>query len=137
MHVIETDSVHPLILLAKEDPELYRRRLIDPDGHVGLEPASDVVARFRRHGLEPVEATPLETGPFHPRLMVKWFGNEYAERDEEVAALVARARGTLRSPLRLACTEVWLGTRQKLFGRRGDPARAQFLALACRKTGAP
>ena len=83
--------------------------------------------------LEPVESAPLETGPFHPRLLVKWFGDEFAERDERFAALVERARKTLHSPLQLALTEIRLGARQRLIGRREDPSLAQFLALVCRK----
>ena len=132
-HVIETDSEHPLVRLAKTDPELYRKRLIEPDGHIGLELVPAVLERFRRYGLEPVEAAPMEAGPFHPRLTVKWFGNEYAERDERFARLVEDARRTLASPLRLAAAEVWLGVRQRFLAGRDDPLRAQFLALACRK----
>ena len=132
-HVIETDSRHPLMRLAKADPDLYRRCLIEPDGHVGLELVPAIVDRFRRHGLEPVEAVPMETGPFHPRLTVKWFGNEYAERDERFHRLATQAQRTLGSPLRLALTEIWLGARQRWLSG-GDPAEnAQFLALACRK----
>jgi SAM-dependent methyltransferase len=133
VHVIETDSEHPLIELAKTAPELYRRRLIEPDGHIGLELAPAVVERFRRHGLQPLEAAPMETGPFHPRLTVKWFGNEYAERYERFDQLTARARRTLASPLRLAATEVRLGARQRWLGPSEPAVRAQFLALACRK----
>jgi SAM-dependent methyltransferase len=133
-HVIETDSKHPLVRLAKREPEQYRRRLIEPDGHVGLELVPAVVERFRRHGLVPVEATPLDTGPFHPRLIVKWFGNEYAERDEQFARLVRSAKATLRWSFRLALVEIWLGARQRLLGRWEAPDRAQFLALFCRKS---
>ena len=137
VHVIETDSRHPLIELAKAEPELYRRRLIEPDGHVGLELAPAVVERFRRHGLAPIELAPMETGPFHPRLAVKWFDNEYAERDERFAHLTASARRTLASPLRLAANEVRLGARQRWRGRSEPLAQAQFLALVGRKrTGA-
>jgi hypothetical protein len=132
-HVIETDSEHPLTLLAKAQPELYRRYLIEPDGHVGLELVPAVIERFRRHGLEPIEAIPMETASFHPRLIVKWFRNEYAERNNEVARLVEQASAILASPPRLALTEIRLGVRQRLIGRREDPRRAQFLALACRK----
>jgi SAM-dependent methyltransferase len=49
-HIIETDSRHPSIVDAKEHPDLYRRWLIEQDGHIGLEPASAVIARFERHG---------------------------------------------------------------------------------------
>jgi SAM-dependent methyltransferase len=133
VHVIETDSEHPLVKLAKADPALYRRHLIEPDGHVGLELAPAAIERFRRHGLEPLETAPMETGPFHPRLLLKWFGAGYAERDERFARLAARARRTLASPVRLALTEIWLGARQRLIGRREDARLAQFLALVCRK----
>lgn len=133
VHVIETDSEHPLVQRAKADPELFRRYLIEPDGHVGLELVPRVLDRFRRHGLEPVEVVPMETGPFHPRLAVKWFGGEYAEQNEHFARIVDRARKTLASPLRLAFAEVWLGARQRFIGRRERPELAQFLGLVCRK----
>ncbi|MEZ5366472.1 MAG: hypothetical protein R2748_30075 [Bryobacterales bacterium] len=90
VHVIETDSKHPLVERAKADPALYRRRLIEPDGHIGLELAGAAIARFQAEGFETLEATPLETGPFHPRLIVRRFANEYAAQDEEFAALAAR-----------------------------------------------
>ena len=133
VHVIETDSDHPLIARAKERPDLYERSLIEPDGHVGLELAPKVIERFRRHGLEPVEATPMETGPFHPRLLVKWFGGGYAERGEPFGKLVQQARRTLDSPFRLALAEVRLGARQRWIGRREQAELGQFLALVCRK----
>ena len=135
VHVIETDSKHPLIERAKRHPKSFKRRLIDPDGHVGLELADSAIARFRRHGLEPIEAVPMETGPIHPRLAVKWFANEYAERDEVLRGLADRAQRTLDSPLKLAMTEIWLGSRQRFLGRAQPRELAQFLALVCRKTG--
>lgn len=138
VHVIETDSRHSLVNQAKADRALYHKRLIEPDGHVGLELVPNVLERFRLHGLEPLEASPLEAGPsFHPRLIVKWFDNEYAERDERFSRIVEHARRTLASPLRLALTEVRLGARQRFFSSGDDPEQAQFLALVCRKKGAP
>jgi SAM-dependent methyltransferase len=50
-HVIETDSDHPAVAGAKARPETYRKQFIDQDGHIGLEPAPDVIDRFERHGL--------------------------------------------------------------------------------------
>ncbi|HTK46521.1 MAG TPA: methyltransferase domain-containing protein [Gemmatimonadaceae bacterium] len=51
-HIIETDSTHPTLRAAKARPELYQRWLVEQDGHIGLEPAAEVVARFERHGFE-------------------------------------------------------------------------------------
>ena len=55
IHVIETDSRHPLIERAKADPALYRRRLIEPDAHIGLELADAAIGRFRAERGERVE----------------------------------------------------------------------------------
>ncbi|MDQ6678814.1 MAG: class I SAM-dependent methyltransferase [Acidobacteriota bacterium] len=50
-HIIETDSNHPAIRAAKLQPDLYRKQLLEQDGHIGLEKATAVVERFERHGL--------------------------------------------------------------------------------------
>lgn len=51
-HIIETDSEHATMRAAKSRPELYRKWLIDQDGHIGLELADRVVERFARHGFK-------------------------------------------------------------------------------------
>ncbi|MBI1355959.1 MAG: methyltransferase domain-containing protein [Acidobacteria bacterium] len=133
VHVIEVDGAHPLVELSKQDPELYRRRIIDPDGHVGLDAPRAALDRFCDAGLEYVEATPWENGPIHPRLAVKWFDNEHRDRDPRFAELVRCSRDLLASPARLALAEVALGCWGAWFGPRRGLDEALFLAAVFRK----
>jgi SAM-dependent methyltransferase len=135
LHVIETDSRHPFVELAKQDPALYQRHLIDPDGHVGLELAPDVVARFARHGLRCLDCERMEAAAIHPRLLLKWFDNEYAARHPEIGREVERARRTVASPLRLALAEMRLGFSHRLHARTAPLEKAQFIAAVFEKTG--
>jgi ubiquinone/menaquinone biosynthesis C-methylase UbiE len=136
LHVIETDSKHPFVELAKQNAELYQRHLIDQDGHVGLELAPQVIERFGRHGLRCVCHETMEAGPIHPRLLLKWFDNEYAAMHPEIGRQVAQARRTLASPARLALTEIRLGLHHVLTARRAPLEDALFLAVVFEKRGA-
>jgi SAM-dependent methyltransferase len=133
LHVIETDSSCRLMELAKQSPALYQRHLIEEDGHVGLETATEVVARFERKGFEVEAIHVLADADLHPRLAVKWFANGYRDVSLELANLVSRSEAVLGNPLRLAGQEVRLGLRGL---RAPDPARideALFVAVALRK----
>ncbi len=132
LHVVETDSRHTLIEEAKRRPDLYRRRLIEPDGHVGLELPSAVLERFARAGFELEHCEPMDAGPLHPRLAVKWFDNEYRECSPLLARVVARARAVLASPARLALEEIRLGLEHRGAGRRRPLDDALFLAVVLR-----
>lgn len=129
LHVIETDSRHPLIEEAKRRPELYQQHLIDPDGHVGLELPSAVLQRFARAGFELESCERMDAGPLHPRLTLKWFDNEYRDRSRVLARLVQRARRVMHSPVRLALEEVRLGFEHRAAGRRRPLDDALFLAV--------
>ncbi len=133
VHVVETDSVRPLIERAKRDAEAYRRRLIEPDGHVGLELPHRVVERFTTIGFEALRVEKMDARTLHPRLWVKWFDNEYRTIDPEMDRAVARAESTLESPLRLAAAEVGLGVWHRTLGQ-WLPAldESLFLAVAFR-----
>jgi len=133
LHVIETDSRHAFVELAKRDPVLYQRHLIDPDGHVGLELGWEVIERFARHGLRCLGCEKMEAGPIHPRLLLKWFDNEYATRHPEIGREVQRARRTLQSPLRLALTEMRLGLHHQLNAHNAPLERALFIAAVFEK----
>ena len=117
-HVIEVDGAHPLHELSKRWPETYRRWVIEPDGHLGLDAPQAALARFAVAGLRLEEAIPWENGPLHPRLAVKWFDNEHRRLDPRFDALAARAAAVLASPVRLALAEVALGA----WGRWADRA---------------
>lgn len=54
LHYIEADSTDPLMTWCKKFPDLYKKHVIDTEGHVGMESARDTMLRFRRYGLEPV-----------------------------------------------------------------------------------
>lgn len=134
VNVIETDSDHPLVRFAKQWPDLYQRHFIDPDGHIGLEPASQVIRRFARHGLRSVACWKMEAGPFHPRQWLKHFDNEYREKSPPVAAAVERSRRTIASPARLAATEVALGAVHYTVGQWRYPLdHSQFIAAVFEK----
>lgn len=133
VHVIEVDGEHPLAELAKKSPALYQRRLIEPDGHVGLDEPARAVARFEQAGLRLVEVTPWENGPLHPRLAVKWFDNEYRRTERRLDRLVRRSAAILRSPWRLALNEALLGTYSRWIGPRRGLDRALFLAAVFEK----
>ena len=135
LHVIETDSKHPFVELAKQNPALYQRHLIDQDGHVGLEPAPRVIERFARHGLRCVYHETMEAGPIHPRLLLKWFDNEYAGLHAEIGRQVEQARRTVASPARLALAEIRLGLHHALTARSAPLEAAQFLAVVFEKQG--
>ena len=51
-HIIETDSDHPAVRAAKQRPEAYRKQFIEQHGHIGLEPADQIIERFVRRGFE-------------------------------------------------------------------------------------
>lgn len=133
VHVIETDSSRPLIRTAKQHSKLYQQRILDPDGHVGLEPASQALARFEQNGLEPLAIEKMEAHNLHPRLWVKWFDNEYSHLDRDIGEAVDRAKRTLATPIWLACEEIALG-RQRYTSEQDAPLdEAMFIALALQK----
>ena len=71
----------------------------------------------------------------HPRLLLKWFDNEYAARHPEIGREVERARRTMASPLRLALAEIRLGFGHRLNAHHAPLERAQFIAAVFEKTG--
>ncbi len=133
LHVIETDSEHALIGEAKRHPQLYRRHLIEADGHVGLELPSAVLARFARAGFELQRCERMDCGPLHPRLALKWFDNEYRRASPQFARLAARARAVAGNPIRLALEEIRLGVEHRTSGRRAPLDNALFLAAVFRR----
>lgn len=134
-HLIETDSAHPLVRAAKRRPELYRKQFVEQDGHVGLEPAERVVARFsargfRVRGLRLVEALVPSRQNFekyldHPGFREELPGFTWLER----ATRLSRAH-----PLLNLAYEVGLGsfhfTLEQWLGR---PSHAQFVMLTLDK----
>lgn len=134
VNVIETDSLHPLVRFAKQWPDLYRRHFVDPDGHIGLELPSAVIERFRLHGLRLVACWKMDAGPFHPRMWLKHFDNEYREKSERVSRVVKRSRRLMENPAMLAAAEIALGAVHYTAGQCRYPLdHAQFIAVVLEK----
>ncbi|MCL5074141.1 MAG: methyltransferase domain-containing protein [Chloroflexi bacterium] len=96
LHYIETDGEDPLMRFAKRFPDLYQSYIISPEGHVGLEAPSEVVARFRQTGFRPLCEMPVYRGPMYLQRIVQCFDNEYKEKSAAMAALVTVSRFLLR-----------------------------------------
>jgi len=134
-HIIETDSVHPTLQAAKSRPELYRQWLVEQDGHIGLEPARDVVARFERHGFAPrifrhVDAVLPSAMYYH-----KYLDHPGFESLPGLGATRALSRLNRAGPVGNLAYEVGMG----LFHRTveqwaGDSTRANFIHVSFVKT---
>ena len=134
IHVVETDSAHPLVTFAKQYPDLYQRYFVEPDGHAGLEMPSAVAERFEWHGLRLVRLYKMEAGVFHPRLMLKHFDNEFRRHSAKVDRMVRISAWIMDRPLVLALTEVLLGIHHYSIGQWICPLeRAQFVAVILKK----
>lgn len=136
-HIIETDSENSIIRAAKAQPELYRKWLIEQDGHVGLELADTVVDRFARHGL----ALRLEryVDAVIPSVMYykKHLEHPGYENLPHVGWTRALDRLNRSSHVGNLAYEVGLGTfhrtAEQWFGR---PNTGNFIHVAFEKTGA-
>ncbi len=136
LHVIETDSRHPLVRFAKQEPDLFERHFIEPDGHVGLETGSAVLERFARHGLRCRRFFQMDAGVFHPRLFLKFFDNEYRRRSRSIDRRARLGHWVMKHAAALATTEVLLGLHHFTVGQWLYPLdRCQFLGLVCEKDG--
>ena len=133
LHIIECDSVHPWVELAKEHPELYKKHFVEPDGHVGLELASAVLERFASHGFGIEVVEPMDPGEWHPRHIVKWLDNEYRAVSDEIDRAVIGALALLASPTRLALEEVRLGTAHRRGLGLDKLDHSQFIAAVAVK----
>lgn len=54
LHQLETSSDGALFRWARRNPDFYRERLVELDGHVGLELPSEALERFHRFGLKKI-----------------------------------------------------------------------------------
>ncbi len=102
LHYIEAEGTDPLTRFAKADVELYRRRIIGPEGHEGIETPSATCARFRRAGFRPVTERPVYRLLMYPPRVVQLYDNEYAERSRALGVCVALSKlATALPPLTL------------------------------------
>lgn len=107
LHYIEAEGDDPLTQYAKQDPALYQRRIIGPEGHEGIEAPAATFARFRQAGFQPVVEAPAYRLLMYVGRAVQLFDNEYARRSRAVGALVALCKLlTTWHPLELAANLV-------------------------------
>ncbi|MGH7616344.1 MAG: methyltransferase domain-containing protein [Gemmatimonadaceae bacterium] len=136
-HIIETDSEHSIMRAAKARPDLYRKWLIDQDGHIGLELADDIVERFARHGFR------LRLRRFVdaiiPSVMYykKHLEHEGYEDLPRVGWTRALDRLNASNHAGNLAYEVGLGTFHRTFEQwLGRPNQANFIHVAFEKVGA-
>jgi SAM-dependent methyltransferase len=92
LHYIEADSQDPLMNWCKKYPDLYKKYIIDTEGHIGMETARQTMLRFRKFNLEPIE----EKGVYRLLMYVNrvhlLLDNEYRDRSFLINILVLFAR---------------------------------------------
>ncbi len=98
LHYVETEGQDPLMRWARRRPDLYQRYVVAPEGHIGMEPASRTLARFRRAGFRPVKELAAYRGLLYVGRVVQLFDNEYAALSPGVRALVAVCRALKAIP---------------------------------------
>jgi SAM-dependent methyltransferase len=87
-HYVEADGNDPLMRFAKRYPDLYQKYVVEPEGHIGLEPAEAVARRFRNVGFKPIAEIPAYRGLSYLSRYVQYFDNEYLEYSRRIRAIV-------------------------------------------------
>lgn len=98
LHFIEAEGADPLTSFAKSDPELYRTRIIGPEGHEGIESPGATFQRFRDAGFRPVVETSAYRMVMYPGRVPQMYDNEYARRSPAVRGLVAFTKAITALP---------------------------------------
>jgi SAM-dependent methyltransferase len=133
-HIIETDSDHDLVRAAKRNPETYRRQFVEQDGHIGLEHADSVLARFRAQGFRLEKMMLVDA--LVPSLLNyrKYLSHPEFALIDGMGRLQRMDSVVTSSGLVNAAYEVGMGifhrTLEQWFGK---PANAQFILVAFRK----
>lgn len=110
LHYIEAEGDDPLTAFAKRDADLYRRRIIGPEGHEGIEAPSATCRRFRSAGFRPVAEQPVYRLLMYPPRVVQLYDNEYARRSLPLGLAVGVSKAVTRlAPLALASSLVAAG----------------------------
>ena len=103
LHYIETEGADPLTRFEKSDPSLYRRYIVEPEGHVGLESPRQAAQRFHVLGFEKGRETACYKMLLYINRFVQYFDNEYRRRSWFIRIAVALCKLLVRAkPLELA-----------------------------------
>ncbi len=132
-HLVETDSNHRLVRAAKERPDAYRAQFVEQDGHVGLEPASRVIARFRAHGFELVSQWLVDAIVPSRQSFAKYLDHPDFAGISGIGRLQTFYRFTYW-PLFNVAYEVGMGLLHRTVEQWwADPDKAQFVMLVLRR----
>ncbi len=92
LHYIEADGADPALRFARRYPELFEKYIIEPEGHIGLETADRIFARFRAAGFTPLAELPVYRGLLYWGRVRQYFDNEYRGKSFWVDRWVDLAR---------------------------------------------
>lgn len=136
LHYIETEGDDPLTRFAKADADLYRRRVIGPEGHEGIELPQATCERFRAAGFVPVVEWPVYRLLMYPQRMVQLYDNEYARRSRLLGGCVALCKAaTAIGPL-AAASALAAAVALEVTDRLLPPSWGSGLLVEYRKPGA-
>lgn len=103
LHYIESEGDDPLTRYARQDPVLYQRYILGPEGHEGLESPGASFRRFREAGFQPVREIPAYRMLMYLGRLPQLYDNEYAERSAPLRLAVALSKLLTRwAPLEIA-----------------------------------
>lgn len=103
LHYIEAQAADPLTRLAQRYPGLYRKYIVEPEGHIGVETPGETMRRFRRQGFRPIKEQPCYKLLLYPSRAVQYFDNEYSQTAPPLRAIVGAAKLLTRfRPVELA-----------------------------------
>ncbi|MCL5962577.1 MAG: class I SAM-dependent methyltransferase [Chloroflexi bacterium] len=97
IHYVEIEGRDPLMRFARGYPDLYRKYIIDPDGHIGMEDVTNTIERFRAQGLRPIEEKAAYRGLTYAGRLVQYFDNEYRQKSAAIGALTAVSKALCSS----------------------------------------
>lgn len=99
VHYVEAGGDDPLSRLARQQPDLYERYILAPEGHLGIEPASDVFRRFRGAGFLPLREIAVYKLLIYVERVVQYFDNEYQWKSGLLHFLVVLCKPLIRRRL--------------------------------------
>jgi SAM-dependent methyltransferase len=99
LHYIEAEGVDPLTCFARRWPEDYQKHFIDPEGHIGMERPTAIVARFRRHGFKPIHEVGAYKVLVYVNRAVQLYDGDYARRSRWLALWAWTAKAAMRLPV--------------------------------------
>lgn len=88
VHVIEIQSQNFWFRFAKTYPDLFNKYFIEVPGHFGMESASDLNARFNKHGFTEVKFETMAGAVPEVGTIAAAFDNEYSRKSGMVGACV-------------------------------------------------